>query len=357
MDTNVKLNINVNKDDHEINDYLFCWSKLGQRPNKITLLSHYQADIFHNYISTKRVGFNGIFTEVVPTGQDYIINEKCLVELNGSIFVSYVQFDKQVPETLIGEVSLFYSNKSVDNINVILSELQKIELELNQDSNNRINTLNFSPTTGLEIDSLEILEADYENIDNYFEDDVIKKADKLIKYIKKNKKGLSIIYGERGCGKTTLINHICSNIDKVVIFIPCSMFETTILNPEFRSFIKRYRNSVLVVDDSELYFSELYSKSNIFTNNILQLVDGFQSDNLDLNIIVSLNVHDVNHVDHELLDCNNISDVIEVTKLSAKKATELSNFLGSKSKIKDKTRLVDVLKKKKFKIGEEEIGF
>ena len=113
----------------------------------------------------------------------------------------------------------------------------------------------------------------------------------------------------------------------------------------------------MVVDDSELYFSELYSKSNIFTNNILQLVDGFQSDNLDLNIIVCLNVENIGHVDHELLDCNNLSDVIEVTKLSSKKATELSNFIGSKSKIKDKTRVVDVLKKKKFKFDEGEIGF
>lgn len=357
MDNNSKLNININRDDHELNDYLFIWNKLDQRPNKITLFGHYQADIFHKYISTKRKQFSGIFTEVIPAGEDYIINEKCLVELSDSIFVSYIQYDKKVPETLIGEVSLFYVNKSAETINVILSELQKIELELNQDSNNRINTLNFTPNTGLEIDSLDILNADYENIDYYFEEEVIKKSDKLIKYIKKNKKGLSLIYGERGTGKTTLINYICSNIDKVVIFIPCTMFETTILNPEFRNFIKRYRNSVLVVDDSELYFSELYSKSNIFTNNILQLVDGFQSDNLDLNIIVCLNVENIGHVDHELLDCNNLSDVIEVTKLSSKKATELSNFIGSKSKIKDKTRVVDVLKKKKFKFDEGEIGF
>jgi ATPase family associated with various cellular activities (AAA) len=357
MQNQVNLNININKDDHEINDYLFCWHKLGNRPNKISIFGHYQHDTFHKYISTRRKKFQGIFTEVVPAGEDYIINEKCLVELTGDIFISYIQYDKQVPETLIGDISLFYLNKSVDNINIILSELQKLELQLNQDSFTRMNTLNFTPSAGLELDSLDILDADYENIDNYYEDDVIKKSDKLIKYIKKNKKGLSVIYGERGCGKTTLINHICSNIDKMVIFIPCSMFETTILNPEFRNFIKRYRNSVLVIDDSELYFSELYSKSNIFTNNILQLVDGFQSDNLDLNIIVCLNVSDINQVDHELLDCNNISDVIEVTKLSPKRATELSNHLGSKSKIKEKMRLVDVLKKKKFKLSQEEIGF
>ena len=239
MDNNSKLNININRDDHELNDYLFIWNKLDQRPNKITLFGHYQADIFHKYISTKRKQFSGIFTEVIPAGEDYIINEKCLVELSDSIFVSYIQYDKKVPETLIGEFSLFYVNKSAETINVILSELQKIELELNQDSNNRINTLNFTPNTGLEIDSLDILNADYENIDYYFEEEVIKKSDKLIKYIKKNKKGLSLIYGERGTGKTTLINYICSNIDKVVIFIPCTMFETTILNPEFRNFIKR----------------------------------------------------------------------------------------------------------------------
>jgi AAA+ ATPase superfamily predicted ATPase len=199
--------------------------------------------------------------------------------------------------------------------------------------------------------------ADYENIEYYFNDDIIKKANKISKSLKKTNKGLTIIHGERGVGKTTLVNYIVSNIDKIVIFIPCTMIESTINNPDFRNFIKRYKNSVIVLDDSELYFGELYSKSNIFTNNLLQLVDGFQSDDLDLNIITVLNVDDIDDVDHILFDSNNLIDIVEIGKLKKEKAQELNKFLGSKVKIKNDVKLVDVLKKRNFKVETGEIGF
>jgi hypothetical protein len=112
-----------------------------------------------------------------------------------------------------------------------------------------------------------------------------------------------------------------------------------------------------VLDDSELYFGELYSKSNIFTNNLLQLVDGFQSDGLDLNIITVLNVDNIDDVDHILFDCNNLIDIVEIGKLEKEKAQELNRFLGNKLKIKEDIKLVDVLKKRSFKTDTGEIGF
>ena len=128
-------------------------------------------------------------------------------------------------------------------------------------------------------------------------------------------------------------------------------------NPEFRSFIKRYKNSVIVIDDSEIYFSELYTKSNIFTNNLLQLVDGVQSDSFDLNIITILNVDNVSLVDHNLFECNNLIDIIEVDALDKSKASELAKTLGSKNKIKTPTKVVDVIKKRSRLIPISDIGF
>jgi hypothetical protein len=135
------------------------------------------------------------------------------------------------------------------------------------------------------------------------------------------------------------------------------MIETTINNPEFNTFIKRYKSSVIILDDSELYFSELYTKSNIFTNNLLQLVDGFQSDNLDLNIISVLNVGNIDEIDHTLLDCNNLLDIIEVSPLTTDKANELSKQIGNKGKLKEESKVIDILKKRIFKAEDSEIGF
>jgi hypothetical protein len=354
---NSKINININKDDHNVNDYLYCWSEMGERPNKISLYNHYNSDEFRDLILNKSSKHRGLFTEIIPTGVDYIVNEKSLIKIDKSVYVSFTQFDKLTDENVIGDVSFIYLNDSVSKINEILSQLDKIVVDItHEDANQRINTITIGQN-GLELNPIDVMKADYDNIENYFNDKTIKSADKLIKKIKKTSKGLSLIFGPRGTGKTTLMNYISSSIDKIIIFVPSSMIESTINNPDFRNFIKRYKNSVIVLDDSELYFSELYTKSNIFTNNLLQFVDGFQSDDLDLNIVAILNVDDIDEVDHILLDCNNLIDVIEVSDLEKEKAQELNTFLGSKSKIKGRTRLVDVLKKKNFKIDTEEIGF
>ncbi len=349
------INININRDDHNLNDYLFCWDKFSERPNKISLYNHYKAASFLSYVSNIRVSYNGLFTDIIPTTQDYIVNEKSLIELNDSIYISYVQYDKISDETIIGDVCLFYTNNSSDKINIILSDIEKIEISVDE-SNQKINTLNLTQS-GLELDSVDLLNVDYENIDMYFNKETIKRSNKIIKSIQNSNKGLSVIYGNRGTGKTTLVNYIASSLEKMVIFIPCNMIETTINNPEFRNFLKKYKNSVIILDDCELYFSETYSKSNIFTNNLLQLVDGFQSDSLDLNIITILNEVDINKIDHILLDCNNLIDIIEVDKLKVKRASELCKYLGNKMKIEENTKVVDVLKKRKYEKVTNDIGF
>ena len=349
-------NINISRDDNNVNDYLYVWKIFGSRPNKMSLFNNYETSKFLELFSPKLEDYTGIFTEVVPTGTDYMVNEKVLVKYTEDIYVSWIQYDKLTEEAIIGEVAIYYSNAGVEGVEELVGELEEVEIELSQENLTRINTVTISQT-GLEIDSIDLLKADYDNIENYFNDDVMKQAEKLVKSIKKTPKGLSIIWGERGTGKTVLVNWIASMLDKVVIFIPSSMIEVTVNNPEFRSFIKRYKNSVIVIDDSEIYFSELYTKSNIFTNNLLQLVDGVQSDSFDLNIITILNVDNVSLVDHNLFECNNLIDIIEVDTLDKSKASELAKTLGSKNKIKTPTKVVDVIKKRSRLIPISDIGF
>ena len=84
------------------------------------------------------------------------------------------------------------------------------------------------------------------------------------------------------------------------------MIDSTINNPEFKRFIRRYQNPILIIDDCEMMFSETYNRSNILVNNLLQLIDGFLSDSIQANVITIFNVDDVDEIDHSLLDCNNL---------------------------------------------------
>ena len=361
--TSPKLNLNVQTDEHGVNDFLFCWSELGERPNKLIIYNQYEPDGFLKYVEGLKLSNQGSFTEVAPTEVDYIVNEKSLVLIYKSIFLSYTHYDKENESTFVGDLNFYYLEESENKLNEIIKEIQPFIINSSDgdideiESESKIFDLLSVGQSGLELNPIKPLTGDYDNIELYHNDSTFKKVKKLIKNLDKTKKGLTIICGERGTGKTTLVSYIGTEIEKPVIFVPSNLIETTINTGDFMKFLKANKNQVVVIDDCELYFDETYSKANVFTNNLLQLVDGFQSDSLDVNIIIILNIEDINRIDHALLECNNLVEIIELNPLKRDKANELSQFLDKKAKFKVETKLVDVLKKRISPIIDNEIGF
>jgi hypothetical protein len=128
------------------------------------------------------------------------------------------------------------------------------------------------------------------------------------------------------------------------------MIDSTINNPEFKRFIRKYPNLLVVIDDCEMMFNEVYTKSNILVNNMMQLVDGYLSDSIGLQIISIFNT-EYDKIDHVLLECNNLIGCVEFKNLTKDEANKLA-----KKKIYDSsTKLSDVLNKKKT-ICEIEMG-
>lgn len=351
----IPLNININRDENEINDYLHCWSVFGSRPNKYVLHANYNVDSFIKYIGDSETSV--VFTEAIPAQDDVMINEKVLVKIDESIYLSYTHFDKLVDESVIGDVVFFYKSGSAEKLNEIISNLEQFHEGFDDEGDSTRMFSTIFTQNGFEVEPLVPMKLDFENIEMYFNDNVLKRTEKLIKNIRKSNKGLSLIYGQRGTGKTGLVGYMASCLEKPFVYIPSSMIEISINNPEFKNLLKRFKNSVVVIDDSELYFSQFYTKSNVFTNNILQLIDGYQSDELNLNIIMVLNVDHLSEIDETILDCNNLIDVIEVDCLSKTKSLELAKSVGGKSKIKGPTKLIDVIRKREFSSQQDEIGF
>ena len=224
-----------------------------------------------------------------------------------------------------------------------------------EDDSNKLNTISLS-INGLEIEPVSLHNIDLDNVDNYYNSDTFRRVEKAVKQIKKADKGLTVFYGERGSGKTSIINYISSKLDRIVIFIPNNMIDHTINNPEFRKFIKKYDKPVLVLDDCEIVFTDNYGRSNMFTSNLLQMVDGFLSDSINCNIVTIFNIDDEEEIDPSLLECNNLIDVIEFEMLSGEESNSLAKHIQSNKKYKNKTKLIDIIKKRSNKI-EFEIGF
>lgn len=343
-----KLNININRDDSTLNDFLFCWSKFDSRPNKVILYNTYSTKEFNKILSSYTSERN-VMTEIIPDGDDYLINDKILVKISDDIYIAYVQIDRNSDKSIVNELCFIYrSDKDAKKIQEITDKLDSCLIDFCEEQSNRINTLSIGPN-GLEIDPAHLMETDSDNIEMFYNNKTFKGVKKLLKSIKKSKKGLSVLYGDRGTGKTSIINYISTSIDRMIIFIPNNMIDLTINNPEFKRFLRRYPSPIIIIDDCEMMFNESYTKSNTLVNNLIQLVDGFLSDSIEAHIITIFNVDNQDSIDHSLLDCNNLVGVVEFSELNKEESTDLSKYLNISKKYKSDMRLIDIVKNRQEK--------
>ena len=336
------LSINVSKDDHNLNDFLLCWENFGQRPNRILIHNTYSSKLFNKAINDFILDKN-VFTEVIPDSEELIINDKMFVKLDEDCYLSYIVSDRNMDNSFIDSIT-FYFNNGYDKVQDFVELLNECVLDFCDDDSNKLNTIGLSQN-GLELEPVNFHNIDLENIEMFYNEQTFKSVDKAIKKIKKVDKGLTILYGDRGTGKTSIINHLATKLDRIIMFIPNNMIEHTINNPDFRRFIKKYERPIIVLDDCEMLFNEMY-KSNPIANNLIQMVDGFLSDTMNVNIIALFNTDTEDDIDESLLDCNNLIDVIEFELLSNEEANELAKHLGSNKKYKNKTRVIDIIKKR-----------
>lgn len=338
----LSLNLNINKDDSQLNDFLFCWKEFSKRPNKITIHSNYSTKLFKDFVD-KMIIESNTFTEIIPDEDEMIINDKILSKISENIYLSYIVIDRDFDTSIVSDIVFYYkSDENLPEIQKIVDGINKCMIDFCEEESQNLNTISLS-SSGLEIEPLSI-DVDFDNFELYFSNSTIKSLNKSIKKIKKSERGLLILSGERGLGKTSTINYIADNLDRIVIFIPNSLIEHTVNNSDFRKFLRKYTRPVLVLDDCEMIFNDYFSKSNMIVNNLLQIVDGLIYD--DVTVIAIFNVDDESEIDHTLLDCNNLIDNVEFDYLSSEEAEELSKHLGSNKKYKTDMRMVDVVKKK-----------
>jgi len=346
------ININISKDDSDLNDFLISWKEMGERPSRITIHNTYQTRLFDEVIKEKVVKKN-VFTEVTPYDNYLIIDDKMFIKINNDCYLSYVVSDRMSDDSFIDTITFFYRS-GYDGVQNIIDELNDAILDFSDDDANNLNTIILTQW-GLEIEPVSN-SGEYDSVDEYYNSDTFKSVNKLIKSIKKSDRGLSILYGERGMGKTSILNYISSKLDRIVIFIPNNMIDHTINNPEFRKFLKRYDKPILVLDDCELSMGDNWSRVNPISSNLLQMVDGFLSESINCNIITIFNTDTEDNIDESLLDCNNLIDVIDFKKLSNEEATSLSKSLGFNKKYKVKSKLIDVIKKR-ISNETQDVGF
>lgn len=352
-----KINLNIDKDDSDINDYIIIWDHFKKRPNKITLHKSYQLDLekIINSFEIDRV----TFSEIIPSESEDIVNDRILshVEIEEiDIFISYVVIDRNFDSPEITSVSIYYKNSGdLELINNLIADFEKYSINMIEEVENNLYTTSISSSSTLITEPLNPI-TDLDNIDLYYSSKTFKSIKKTIKILKKNTKGLFILYGERGTGKTSLINYLASNLKRSVIFVPNNMIEHTINNSDFRKFLNKYHNPVVILDDCEMVFNDYFNRTNLSAYNLLQLSEGIFLDNINATFITIFNVDDVTEIDQNFIDCNNLIDIVEFDYLSSDESNDLAQHLSDKTKYKNKTKLNDIIKKRKV-LNNKKIGF
>ena len=146
---------------------------------------------------------------------------------------------------------------------------------------------------------------------------------------KKNDKGLVLLHGKPGTGKTTYIRYLITKIQKDVIFLPPNM-ATSITDPGLMNVLINNPNSVFVIEDAENIIIDRNRGGSSSVSALLNLADGLLSDCLNIQIICSFNT-DLSRVDSALTRKGRLIAKYEFSELEIPKAQVLSNKLGFSS--------------------------
>jgi hypothetical protein len=165
------------------------------------------------------------------------------------------------------------------------------------------------------------------DLDLFYEDD-FKQTDEIIRnrLNQKNDKGIVLLHGLPGTGKTTYLRYLVGKVKKRVMFLSPSV-AGNLMNPDFIELLIDNPNSVLIIEDAENIIMDRKYDSSSAVSNLLNISDGLLADFLNVQLICTFN-SSLTTIDSALMRKGRLIARYEFGKLNAVKGQKLSDYFG-----------------------------
>ncbi len=159
---------------------------------------------------------------------------------------------------------------------------------------------------------------------NLFYEDDFKAVDETImgRLNKKNDKGIVLLHGLPGTGKTTYLRYLVGRLKKRVLFLSPNV-AGNLMDPGFLDLLIDNPNTVLIIEDAENIIMDRRNSNDSSVSNLLNISDGLMADFLNVQIICTFNSA-LTLIDSALMRKGRLIARYEFGKLSIEKAQKLS---------------------------------
>lgn len=265
-------------------------------------------------------------------------NENVVVLKNNCILVFNTQF-----------CTILHPNKSQEFVNEVATYLSALKQKPKKvfQMNLIVSYNGYLDLKAVEIKRLTV------DLDLFYEDD-FKQIDETVRkrLNHKNDKGIVLLHGLPGTGKTTYLRYLIAKINKPVLFLPPHMAQS-LVDPGFADIIIRNPNTVLVIEDAEDIIMERKGSNNAAVSTLLNLSDGLLSDGLNVQVICTFNCS-LPTIDKALLRKGRLIARYEFGKLTIPKAQRLSNKFGFKTQIDRPMTVAEIINQHEKNYSAEE---